>query len=89
MGKQNCGTTDMSSAPDVLHPQVAGMQTIFHDDGKTIAIQGGSASCPRDSSSRGRRRVAGNVICDATRAHDKQIAAMAATNKANMDSMME
>jgi hypothetical protein len=60
------GATDVGRAPEVLHRQVAGMQTMFRDDGETIAIQGGSASCPRDSSSKGRRRVTGNVICDAT-----------------------
>jgi len=59
-------TTDMGSDPNVLHQQMAGMQTILRNDGKTIAIQGGSASRPRDSSSRGRRRVAGDVICNAT-----------------------
>ncbi len=35
-------------------------------NGKTIAIQRGSAFCPRNSSSQGRRRIAGHVVCNAT-----------------------
>jgi hypothetical protein len=61
MGKQNHGSTDVGCTPDV-----AGTQAIFRDNGKTIVIQRGSASRPRDSSSRGRGRVAGNVICNVT-----------------------
>ena len=70
-GKTKRGARKMGSAPDVLQRQVAVTQTIFRDNSKTIALQRGSASSPRDSSSRGRRRVAGNVICDATGATRK------------------
>jgi hypothetical protein len=46
--------------------KMAGTQAIFCDDGKTIKIQRGNAAHPRDSSSRGGRRVTGNALWDAT-----------------------
>jgi hypothetical protein len=42
VGKQNCGAADMGGAPDLLHRELARMQTILCDDGKEIAIQRGS-----------------------------------------------
>jgi hypothetical protein len=66
MGKQDRGATNVGSTPDVLHQQVAGTETILRDNGKTIPLQGGSASHPRDSSSRRRGRIASNVIHNAT-----------------------
>ncbi len=66
MGKQTRGATDMGGAPGILHQEVAGTQAVLRDDGKTIVIQRGSASCPRNSSSQGRRRIAGHVVRDAT-----------------------
>ncbi len=53
-------------APDIFHREVAGTQAALRNDGKTIAIQRGSASRPRNSSSQGRRRIAGHVVGNAT-----------------------
>jgi hypothetical protein len=53
----------MGSAPEVFHQKVTKTQAIFLNGCKTIVIQRGSASCSRDSSSQGRRRVAGKTVC--------------------------
>jgi hypothetical protein len=37
---------------DILHREVAGAEAILGNDSKTVAIQGGSATCTKDSSSR-------------------------------------
>ncbi len=55
----------MGGTPDLLHREVAGAKAILGNDSKIIVIQGGSATCTRDSSSRRTRRNTGNVVRNA------------------------
>ena len=89
MGKQNRGATDMGSAPNILHRQMAGMQSILRDNGETIAIQGGRAACQETAAAVEEGELQAMLFALLQEQHDKQIAAMAATNKANMETMME
>jgi hypothetical protein len=79
----------MGGTPDILHREVAGVEAVIGDDSKTVVIQGGSATHTRDSSSRRGRQNTGVAVCNAAGPHAKQIAQMEATNKTNMDAMME
>jgi hypothetical protein len=56
----------MGGAPGIFHREVTGTQAVLRDNGKTIAIQRGSTSCPRKSSSQGRSRITGHVVRNAT-----------------------
>ena len=90
LGEQGCIGTNVGSTPDILHREVAGAEAILGNNSKTIVIQGGSATCTRDSSSRRGRQNTGVAVCNAAQdQHAKQIAQMEATNKTNMDTMMK
>jgi hypothetical protein len=52
LGEQGCDGTNVGGTPDILHREVARAEAILGNDSKIITIQGGSATCTRDSSSR-------------------------------------
>ncbi len=51
LGEQGHDGADLGGTPDILHREVTGAKAILGNNGKTIVIQGGSATCTRDSSS--------------------------------------
>ncbi len=65
LGEQGHDGADVGGTPDILHREVAGTKAIHSNNGKTIAIQGGNATCTRDSSSQRGRQNTGNTVCDA------------------------
>ena len=81
MGKQNHGSTDMGCSPDVPHRQVAGMQAIFRDDGETIML---ALLAQETSAAEEEGESQAMLFAMLQEQQDKQIAAMTATNKANM-----
>jgi hypothetical protein len=52
LGEQGCDGANVGGTPDILYREVAEVEAILSNNSKTIAIQGGSATCTRDSSSR-------------------------------------
>ncbi len=65
--EQGCNGANVGGTPDILHREVAGVKAILGNKVKTIAIQGGSATCTRDSSSQRGRQNTGDAVCDAAR----------------------
>jgi hypothetical protein len=66
LGEQGCSGANVGGTPVMItHREVAGSKVILGLDGKTIAIQGGSATCTRDSSSQRGRQNTGNAVLNA------------------------
>jgi hypothetical protein len=63
--EQGCDGANVGSTPDILHREVAGGKAILGDNNKTIAIEGGSATCTRDSSSQRGIQNTGVAVCNA------------------------
>jgi hypothetical protein len=89
LGEQACNGANVDGTPDILHREVAGAKAILGEDGKTISIQGGSAIFTRDSSSQRGRQNTAILFAMLQNQHAKQIMQMEATNKTNMNPMME
>jgi hypothetical protein len=89
LGEQGCNGANVGGTADILHGEVDGAKAILANNGKIIAIQGGSATHTRDSSSQRGRKNTGDAVCNAAGPARKQITQMEAMNKANMDAMME
>jgi hypothetical protein len=70
--EQGCNGTNVGGTPDILHREVARAKSILGNDVKTIVIQGGSATCTRDSSSRRVRQNTGDAVCNAARPERKE-----------------
>ena len=65
LGEQGCNGANVSGTPDIRHREVAGVEAILGNNSKTIVIQGGSATCTRDSSSQRGRQNTGVAVCNA------------------------
>ncbi len=73
--EQGCNGTNVGCASDILHTEVAGAKAILSNNRKTIAIQGGSVTCTRDSSSQRGKQNIGDAVCNAARpAHEADCA---------------
>ncbi len=64
LGEQGCDGTNVAGTPDILHREGARAKAILNNNSKTIAIQGGSATCTRDSSSQRGRLNTGIAVHD-------------------------
>jgi hypothetical protein len=89
LGEQGCDGANVGGTPDILQREVDGAKAILGNNGKTIAVKGGSATCTRDSSSQRGRQNTGDVVCNAARPACAADCAKEARNKTNMDAMME
>jgi hypothetical protein len=67
LGEQGHDGTNVGGTPNILHREVAEAKAILGNNGKTIVIQGGSATCTRDSSSQIGRQNTGDAVCNAAR----------------------
>jgi len=89
MGKQNRGATDMGSAPNVLHQQVARTKQYSTTTAKQSRFKEAALLTQETAAAEEEGESQAMLFAMLQEQHDKQIAAMAATNKANMDAMME
>jgi hypothetical protein len=68
---------------------MAGMQAILLHNSKAIAVQRGSASCTGTAAAEDERKLQAMLFAMLQEQNNRLIVAMTATNKDNMDGMME
>jgi hypothetical protein len=89
LGKQGCDGANMGGTPNILRREVAGAKAILVNNGKTIKIQRGSATCTRDAAAKEEGKTQAMLFAMLHDQHAKQIVQMEAKNKSNLDAMME
>ncbi len=89
MGKQNSGTADMGRAPEVLHRQWLEREQYSATTAKQSRFKEAALLAQETAAAEEEGELQAMLLAMLQEQHDKQITAMAATNKANMDSMME
>ena len=89
MGEQDRGPTNVGSTPDVFHRQVARTETYSATTAKQSRFKEAALLTQETAAAEEEGELQAMLFAMLQEQHDKQIAAMTATNKANMDAMMD
>jgi hypothetical protein len=89
MGEQDSHAANMGGALDLLHQKIAGTHTILYNHGKIMAFEKAALLAQETAAAEDEGESQAILFAMLQEQHDKQIAAMTATNKANMNAMME
>ncbi len=89
MVEQASCIADMGQAPDILHQEMAGTQAILHTTAKQSCFKEVKLLPQETAAAEEEGKSQAMLFAMLQKQHDRQITAMTATNKANMDTMLE
>jgi hypothetical protein len=89
LGEQGCNGANVGGTPDILHREVAGDKAILVDNSKKMQFKEAALIAQKTAAAEEEGKTQAMLIAMLQDQHAKKIAQMEATNKMNMDAMME